>query len=222
MTPPVSCADLDDLAAELALGILPGDERAGALAHLSECPRCRRVVDELAEAVEAVTAAAPPVPLPAGFVRRATGGLGSGRRRRWSARWAVVVTAVASLVLAAVIASHEPRPPSLAQALPPSALTAPGVRTAALVSAGPEHFGGVAFVRPSTPSWLFVTVTDDDTSRYVCEVQYADGHAVRLGSFTTRHGAGAWYGALAGGGAPPSAVNLRTADGAIVATATFG
>ena len=38
----MDCAQLADAAPELALGILPGDERAAALAHLDECPGCRQ------------------------------------------------------------------------------------------------------------------------------------------------------------------------------------
>ena len=37
----MDCTQLADAAPELALGILPGDERAAALAHLDECPGCR-------------------------------------------------------------------------------------------------------------------------------------------------------------------------------------
>src|ERR1700753_1716516 len=43
----MSCRDFDDVAAELALGVLTGRERAEAVAHLDECDSCREHVRQL-------------------------------------------------------------------------------------------------------------------------------------------------------------------------------
>jgi hypothetical protein len=40
----MDCAQLADAAPELTLGILPGDERAEAVAHLDECSHCQHLV----------------------------------------------------------------------------------------------------------------------------------------------------------------------------------
>jgi DNA ligase D len=52
------CEELRELAPELALGVVEGEERGRALEHLADCPECRRRVEELAED-EAPPAAAP-------------------------------------------------------------------------------------------------------------------------------------------------------------------
>ena len=43
----MSCAEFGDSAAELALGVLTGRERAEALAHLDHCEACREHVRQL-------------------------------------------------------------------------------------------------------------------------------------------------------------------------------
>src|ERR1700753_1531154 len=43
----MSCRDFDDVAAELALGVLTGRERAEAVAHLDGCDSCREHVRQL-------------------------------------------------------------------------------------------------------------------------------------------------------------------------------
>ena len=59
------CDVVRPLLAELALGTLPGAERASALVHLESCAGCRHELDELSEAADAlllaVRAADPPV-----------------------------------------------------------------------------------------------------------------------------------------------------------------
>src|ERR1700742_1840713 len=43
----MSCGEFADVAAELALGVLTGRERAQAVAHLDECDSCREHVRQL-------------------------------------------------------------------------------------------------------------------------------------------------------------------------------
>jgi len=42
----MGCEQTRELAAEIALGIADGAERAGALRHLSECAECHRAVEQ--------------------------------------------------------------------------------------------------------------------------------------------------------------------------------
>ena len=42
---PLSCPDVEELAPELALGTLPGDQRSAVLAHLDGCTDCRRLLN---------------------------------------------------------------------------------------------------------------------------------------------------------------------------------
>ena len=93
-----ACAEVRDLAPELAVNIVGGPERAEALDHMSECGPCRAFVAELAEAADALTLLAPEAEPPAGLrtasdrrdrvgptpvvaAPRPGGGIGRGRHR---------------------------------------------------------------------------------------------------------------------------------------------
>jgi hypothetical protein len=66
----MSCAELQELAAELALDLVTGAERAAALAHLEGCPPCRAEVASLTDVGEALLAIAPEVSPSPGFESR--------------------------------------------------------------------------------------------------------------------------------------------------------
>src|SRR5205807_10018654 len=91
---PVTCAEVAELAPELALGTLPGDQRASVLAHLDGCGRCRRLVKELADTADALLLLAPEVEPPAGFARRVARGLRPARSSRWRPAVAAAVVAL--------------------------------------------------------------------------------------------------------------------------------
>jgi hypothetical protein len=61
----MTCEELHEVAAELALDALTGRERADALAHLEKCAACRERVRQLTAAggrlLELLPAAGPPV-----------------------------------------------------------------------------------------------------------------------------------------------------------------
>ena len=72
----MSCAELADAAAELALGVLTGRERAEALAHLDHCETCREHVRQLTMTGEELLGLIPPREPPAGFETRVMERLG--------------------------------------------------------------------------------------------------------------------------------------------------
>ncbi|HEX3787493.1 MAG TPA: zf-HC2 domain-containing protein [Pseudonocardiaceae bacterium] len=72
----LTCAALHDMAAELALGMLSGHERAEALAHLATCPDCRERVRELAAVGDGLLGLVPGVEPPVGFEDRVMDRLG--------------------------------------------------------------------------------------------------------------------------------------------------
>ena len=76
-----TCAQLRDVAPELALGVLGGAERGEALAHLDACSRCQVHVAELTEAADVLPLLAPEREPPPGFEARVLHGLASERRR---------------------------------------------------------------------------------------------------------------------------------------------
>lgn len=64
------CARLHELAPELALGVLTGDERAEARKHLANCPDCREYVLELTSVGDGLLALVPGAEPPVGFEDR--------------------------------------------------------------------------------------------------------------------------------------------------------
>jgi hypothetical protein len=97
------CQRLRDSAAELALGITDGAERAWALEHLARCPECRAHVERLANVADDLLAIAPWVEPPRGFEGRVAAALEpAAPRRRGARRLAIpVAAALAGAALAA-------------------------------------------------------------------------------------------------------------------------
>jgi hypothetical protein len=72
----MTCAELADVAAELALGVLTGRERAVAIRHLDTCDACREDVRQLMATGEQLRELLPPAEPPAGFEPRVLERLG--------------------------------------------------------------------------------------------------------------------------------------------------
>jgi hypothetical protein len=72
----MTCAELAEVTAELALGVLTGRERAMAVAHLDECDACREDVRQLMATSEQLLELLPPAEPPAGFETRVLDRLG--------------------------------------------------------------------------------------------------------------------------------------------------
>jgi hypothetical protein len=72
----MTCAELADVAAELALGVLTGRERASAIAHLDNCEACREDVRQLMVTGEQLLELLPYAEPPAGFETRVLERLG--------------------------------------------------------------------------------------------------------------------------------------------------
>jgi hypothetical protein len=96
----IDCAELVDLAPELAIGNLCGDERAAAIAHLAECPSCQQVVNSYTTVTDRLLLVAPHAEPPAGFEQRVLAALPSEiapqrLARRPHRTWAVLAAAAA-------------------------------------------------------------------------------------------------------------------------------
>jgi len=72
----MTCAELADVAAELALGVLTGRERAMAVVHLDKCDACREEVRQLMTTGEQLLELLPAAEPPAGFETRVLDRLG--------------------------------------------------------------------------------------------------------------------------------------------------
>jgi hypothetical protein len=200
------CEETRELAAEIALGIADGRERAEALRHLSTCEDCRRAVDQLSQVADELLVLAPVEEPPAGFETRVVEAMGLQKRprrrlSRWlSPRWlaprlgpALATAAVTAAVLVGVY--HDDRQ------------TADEYR-GILDQAGGQYFqagklrdemgapGGVAFGYEGTPSWLLVTVNPahrDDVK--TAQLVTSGGRTIPLRSFRLDR-RGSWGGAI--------------------------
>jgi hypothetical protein len=217
----LTCAELCDAAPELALGTLPGRQRAAALAHLDRCVECRLTVEELSDAADAVLLLAPAVAPPPGFARRVTDGFVAPRQPRWRAVARVAAVAAAVLTVATGTVAALTEHPSTAPH-PSFALGAPGVRLARFVPADGEHISGQVFTSSNRPAWVFMTVQDEGRSdSYRCQIATGNGRWTDLGSFQLHEGSGSWGRAVAADLHQPTAVRLLDGRGSVAATASL-
>ena len=75
----MTCAELRDVAGEVALTLLTGAERAAALAHLETCQACRTEVADLTATADELLLLAPAAEPPAGFESRVLAAMAESR-----------------------------------------------------------------------------------------------------------------------------------------------
>jgi hypothetical protein len=197
------CEQMRELAAEIALGIADGEERAAALRHLSTCGECRRVVEELSQVADELLILAPIQEPPEGFESRVVEQLDlptPARRRRLTLGWmaprlgsALAAAAVTAVALIAVY--HDDHQ------------TAERYRES-LARAGGQYFqaepmvdetgarGGVAFGYQGSPSWVLLTVNPAHRDAVTSgELLTKDGRTIALPSLEFDRN-GSWGGAI--------------------------
>lgn len=100
---PNDCARMRAMAAEVALGIADGADRAWALDHLAGCTGCRARVEQLAALADELVMLAPSVEPSAGFEQRVAGAIEPPRKRLLPRFALPAVAAVAAACAAAVV-----------------------------------------------------------------------------------------------------------------------
>jgi hypothetical protein len=154
------CEETRELAAELALGVVEGEERGRALQHLADCPDCRLRVEELSEVADELLLLAPHREPPVGFESRVLAEVlpkpQPKRRRRWRLVAAPAAAALASAALALAIVSPDLR---LASHYRHTLDQAHGkeFESYALRGAGDAHVGTI-FSYEGSPSWVHIDV----------------------------------------------------------------
>jgi hypothetical protein len=231
MTEPngMSCAEFDDVAAELSLGVLTGRERADAVAHLDECDSCREHVRQLSLTGEELLGLLPSREPPQGFESRVMDRLGVApqpkgvaarpKRPNWTRRM-LTTAAVALAVVACGVGGWAMRGATTANPAPSTA-EAP-LREAALLTASHQKAGQI-YLYDGSPRWLYMGF-DSKTSgneTVVCQLVARGGKVYTIGSFKLDGGFGAW-----GSPDPVAASNVTGArvtslNGTVLATATF-
>ena len=192
MSPRPDCAQVRELAPDVALGIVSGDERALVLDHLATCSDCRRELAELGGVVDQLLLLAPSVEPPAGFESAVLDSLDRARRpRRRPARLVAAALAGAVVVGAvAFVATSSDR--TLAADYRAALAEANGkyFSVTALVDETSAKVGHV-FAYEGDPSWLVVVVLDE-AETYDVELVTEGGRAMALGIFEASPARRAW------------------------------
>lgn len=220
-----TCRDVREIAPDLALGDLAGPERAAAIAHLAGCIDCRRYVDELAGAADALLVLAPEAEPPAGFESRVIASLRAkrGGSKRWIA--AVAAAAVAAAGLAWLGAMRVYRVDRETRAAFEQ-LGGRGLRAAAFhTPAAPAQQLGRVVAYDGEPSWVFLWVRggqDTEPGAYRIAFDYTDA-ATRVlpRTMSMSDSGGSWAGIVEGSVASLRSVRLIGADGAHEYVALF-
>jgi hypothetical protein len=198
----MSCEQMNELAADVALDIADGEQRADALRHLADCADCRRLVEQLTEVADDLLMLAPEQEPPPGFESRVLDRLGLGRPRRsrrlraLTLRVAPALAAAAATAVALVAVYHDDH------------VTASRYR-GALEEANGKYFdaqrlrdpagarAGIAFTYQGKPSWVLVTVDRAHRGQVsMGEIVTRSGRRLPLRGFRLRPD-GTW-----GGGVP--------------------
>jgi hypothetical protein len=191
---PMTCAEVRDLAPELALGILSGAERAEVVLHVNGCARCQAYVAELTEAADVLPQLVPEAEPPAGFEARVMRRLGEGERRtrrRWLAAVAAVAAAamIISVTVVRVVESNDDTPVA---APPATTLHQQPVQVAMEGGAG-DVPAGWAYV--SNGHGIAVSVDYGIPSgRYGVRVEPVSGSPEMIGTMQVESERGSWTG----------------------------
>ncbi|MEV5513528.1 hypothetical protein AB0L50_11450 [Streptomyces flaveolus] len=226
-----ACPRLRDIAAEAALGVLPAEERAAALAHLQSCPACLEDVRDLARTADELLRLIPGREPPAGFETRVLQriGLSTPRRGRRTLRrrFALGVAGAAAAAALAMggwaIGITSASAPSAGGSVRPDRLLS------ADLSSHSQDVGRV-FAYAGGPNWVYVSVDADDLPAHAraaldgtlaCQIERADGSTTTIGTFALADGYAQWVAPYPAGSPPVTEVRLLAADSSVVASATL-
>jgi hypothetical protein len=183
----MGCEHTRQLAAELALGIADGADRARALEHLAECAECRRAVEELSAVTDELLLLAPERQPPVGFESRVLARLQPPTaprrlRRRRGLLAAAAAAAVAAAVAVAIVLGATSDDRRLADHYRAALAAAHGSDfEAARLRAPTQTSAGVVYGYRGSPSWLFVAIYRPYRSTtYTVELVMTSGKRVPL------------------------------------------
>jgi len=190
----MGCEQTRELAAEIALGIADGAERAGALRHLSECAECRRAVEQLSVVTDELMMLAPEREPPPGFESRVLERLApppapvvAVRPRRRLRRFLVPVaaTAAAAGLAAGLVFGLTSDDRRLAAHYRATLAVAHGTEFQAshLRDAAGDP-AGLVYAYRGRPSWIYVALyVDQRQERYRVQLVMRSGRQVDLPRF---------------------------------------
>ena len=221
----LTCAAVQSLAAEVALNITSGEERAKVLSHLASCSECRGLVEDMSRTADSLLLLAPQVEPPIGFESRVIARVGR-KRRHLSWRWVAVAAVLTALCSAGtgylVYRSEAPARAEAAQYL--KLVKALGGRTlrAAELRSNNGSVVGKVYAYQGRPSWVFVVLQDrDGTGHFQVELDPVSGDSIRLAGFELKAGRASWATTAAINVDDIQSVNIVDSTGASMYGATF-
>jgi hypothetical protein len=197
------CAEAQDLAPEVALGIAPAEDRARLFWHVADCAACRGLLSELSALTDSMLTLTAEHEPPAGFETQVLERIGDKRpRRRTGRRWRVALLVVSLVAVAAVSGgavylSHGPDR-DLAASVRTTLATGDGQYFAAAPLHDPRgEQQGVAFGYQGDPAWVFVRASvPASTGPYAVEVVTHTGVSHLLAEDVDLAASGAWGGTI--------------------------
>jgi hypothetical protein len=215
----VECADVRDLAPEMALGSLDGAVRAEVLVHIAHCPACRAEVRDLADVVDGLAGLGPSVTPSPALAERVLGAIRSESAttpaeatpiptHRWrTLHLAAAAVLAAALGVGATIAVAASRPSEAPAAV---ALNARTLQVVPMIGLD-DHQLGQAYVSRGQDPWVLVNVTYGlDGMNYRLVGVDGDGQVVDIGPMRSMtEGRWAWAGRV---DQAASLVELRIVD----------
>lgn len=213
--PDLTCTDVEERAAERALGILTPAESGAVDAHLESCPDCSAEIASLRGIGARLLTAVPGTEPPLGFDRRVLARVRPGRRRRWrTSIWLASTAAVAAAVLALTLGLTLGRG---------SGRTHTYTNTLTATFHQANHTVGEVYAYDDPDPWVTMKITGSVTSgRVTCELVHRDRSVTALGTFVLRDGRGEWGAPAPGGTRDLTEAVLVGSDGQVVAQAWFG
>lgn len=202
----MGCDQVRELAPELALGIVEGQERDAALRHLSGCAQCRQVLSELSAVGDQVLLRAAEQEPPVGFESRVLAAVAEPprrgrlqslpRRRRWLAVAAAVVLAASLGGGSVFVATASDR--RLADSYQAVLSQGQGAFFAAAPLQGAQGRVGTVFGYQGQPSWVMVALQPSvrESGRFQVQVVTRGGRYLPLGDAVLGGARGAWGGQL--------------------------
>jgi hypothetical protein len=232
---PLRCSQLRDMAPDMALGLLTGEERAVALAHLEGCAACRAEVASLAGVADELLLTGPEATPPEGFDRRVLARLTEVRaieapaptrrtgpahlhlrrhlrrpdRRRLAVGATLGAAAAAVVLVAALLSSGDATPAPTAEQADMTTGVGEVVGTATV------HSGNPATVAVDVPGWEDAVPAD---ATYWLAVEMEDGSRTmtHIGTDATW-----WEVPLEGDAGDVASVSVLDGDGWVWCSAEF-
>jgi len=179
------CRETREMAAELALGIVEGEERGRALQHLADCPDCRAEVEKFSDVADDLLLLAPHREAPVGFESRVLDELLPApkpkRRRRLTLVLAPAATALAAVAITLAVVAPDLR---IASHYRDTLKEANGTEFEAYTLETGDSPAGTVFSYQGSPDWIQINVDPSHRADLTsAELVLNDGRQMTLNWF---------------------------------------